>query len=195
MNYLQSLQIAPLKHFFRELALSACVILVGSHCLAEDPPSLYDLELSWQDQTGQSLSISEWKGSPVILTMAYTRCKSACPITIQRLKTIESGLEKENKRAEFVIVSFDPSRDTSAQLSHFIRMHDLKGRHWHLLTGSEEAVRKLAVALGISYQEDPKTQEFTHSNKIILLDKKGRIAQEVEGLGSNTAPIVSAVGR
>ncbi len=195
MNYLQSLQIAPLKHFCRELALSVCVILVGSHCLAEESPSLYDLELSWQDQSGQSLSISEWKGSPVVLTMAYTRCKSACPITIQRLKTIEAGLEKENKRAEFVIVSFDPSRDTSAQLSHFIRMHDLKGSHWHLLTGSEEAVRKLAVALGISYQEDPKTQEFRHSNKIILLDKKGRIAQEVEGLGSNTAPIVSAVGR
>lgn len=184
-----------MKVVLKFLFLSLCILIRSDISYAEDTQSLFDLPLEWRDQANRVVSLSTWKGKSVVLTMAYTRCKSACPITFGRLKDIERDLEKEKKRAEFVVVSFDPMRDTPEQLAHFKEMHDLHGEHWHLLNGTAAAVRELSVALGISYQEDLKTEEFSHSNKIILLDGRGKIALEVEGLASDTSPIVAGVSR
>lgn len=156
--------------------------------------SLYSVPLTWSDDQGKSVSLSAWQGSEVILIMAYTRCKSACPIAVERLRKIQATLQEQGKRAEFVIVSLDPVNDTVESLHHFKEMHKLDGPYWHLLTGSDENVRTLAVLLGINYQKDPKTKEIMHSNKIILLDKEGEIRESLEGLSSDPAEITSRIG-
>lgn len=175
------------------LILTVLVLFSGGRSFAQPNSSLFNLDLSWKDQNGKTTKLSDFRGSYVVLTMAYTECKSACPVTFSRLKKIEDELLKAKKRADFVVVSFDPTRDTTEQLSHFITMHELNGAHWHLLTGTPDAIRKMSVALGISYQEDKKTKEFSHSNKIVLLSREGTIATEVEGLASDLEPIVAGV--
>lgn len=155
--------------------------------------SLYSVPLTWSDDDGKLVSLSAWQGSKVILIMAYTRCKSACPIAVERLRQIHSKLDALGERAEFVIVSLDPPNDTVESLHHFKEMHKLDGPSWHLLTGSDQNVRTLAVLLGINYQEDPKTREIMHSNKIILLNEQGEIKMSLEGLASDTTQIVAGM--
>jgi protein SCO1/2 len=155
--------------------------------------SLYTVPLSWSDDQNKTVTLSTWQGSNVVVIMAYTRCKSACPIAVERLRKLDSSLREKGKQAEFVVVSLDPANDTVESMQHFKAMHKLDGQQWHLLTGPEENVRVLSVLLGINYQRDPKTQEIMHSNKIVLLDKQGEIEFSLEGLASDIAELVEKV--
>lgn len=174
--------------------LIAFFCCLGGICTAEEnKSSLYSVPLKWTDESGHKVKLSQWAERFVVITMAYTTCKSSCPLTFKRLKEIESSLEKQGAHAEFVVVSFDPVRDTPTQMAHFKMMHKLEGEHWHLLAGTEDAIRTLSVLLGISYQRDPASGEYVHSNKIALLDTAGAIVVNLEGLASDTQPLVEAV--
>lgn len=174
--------------------IAALIVCMASICFAQnDKASLYSVPLTWTDESGHKVNLSQWADKYVVITMAYTTCKSSCPLTFKRLKEIESSLIQRGSHAEFVVVSFDPIRDTPMQMAHFKMMHKLEGEHWHLLAGTEDAIRTLSVLLGISYQRDPASGEYVHSNKIALLDGAGAIVVNLDGLASDTQPLVDVI--
>ncbi|MBN8549343.1 MAG: SCO family protein [Deltaproteobacteria bacterium] len=177
-------------------ALLASLLFAVCAVAVETPSdSLYLVPFEWKDQAGRSLDMSSFKGKPVVLTLAYTKCKTACPLTMQRIKNVAGALKNKVPDAQFVIVSLDPKNDTPETLAKFKEQYKLDDARWHLLTGSEADVRKLAVLLGYSFQQQAGDGEIAHSNKIFGLDKEGRIATELEGLGSDIAPFVGEVTR
>lgn len=176
------------------LILSFFLLAPGS-ALAAQPESLYAVPFAWRDQSGKALELSSFKGSPVVLTLAYTKCKTACPLTMQRMKRVAQELQQVSPQTQFVIVSLDPENDTPEALSQFIRQYKLEDPRWHLLSGSEGDLRKLAVLLGYSYQRQGKDDQIAHSNKMFALDAQGRIVKELDGLDSDTAPFVEEIAR
>ncbi len=176
------------------VALFVSFLFVAPAVAVESPSdSLYLVPFEWRDQAGRSLDLSSFKGKAVVLTLAYTKCKTACPLTMQRIKRVAGDLEKKVPDAQFIIVSLDPQSDTPETLSKFKEQYKLDGSRWHLLTGREADVRKLAVLLGYSFQKQAGGDQIAHSNKIFALDKHGRIATELEGLESDVTPFVDEV--
>ncbi len=157
--------------------------------------SLYEIPFNWSDESGGNFKLASLSGSPVILTMAYSRCKTACPFTMQRIKRVATALKERSINANYIIVSLDPKNDTPETLSKFKKTYELEGNNWHLLTGSEGDLRKLSVLVGYSYQQNTDNTEIAHSNKILALDKTGTIVTEIEGLGSDLEPFIKAVGK
>ncbi|MCO6432053.1 MAG: SCO family protein [Deltaproteobacteria bacterium] len=157
--------------------------------------SLYNIEFDWRNQSGKEFKFSSLEGKPAILTLAYTQCKTACPLTMQRVKKIAESIEAKVPDAQFIIVSLDPSRDTPESMKQFQRQYALKGNNWHLLTGPESDLRKLTVLLGYSYQRQPgsEEEEIAHSNKIVALRRDGTIAHELDGLASKVEPFVEEI--
>ena len=158
--------------------------------------SIYQLSFNWKDQSGANFLMSSLQGKPVILTLAYTRCKSACPLTMQRMKKLQADLAAAGLSPEFVIVSLDPVRDDSASMRQFQKHYALKENNWRLLTGDSESLRKLSVLLNYSYQKKPDGtagDDIAHSNKIIVLDKGGVLVYELEGLGSSLHSIIEKI--
>ena len=152
--------------------------------------SLYNLPLKWKDANGKESALSESAGQPLILTMAYTGCKGACPITVERLRRVEEALAKDGLTARIALVSLDPAHDSPETLAHFKTSHAIDRANWSLLRGSEADTRKLSVLIGFSYKPDPETKEILHSNKLLLLDAQGEIAYSLEGLNADTADLV-----
>jgi protein SCO1/2 len=147
--------------------------------------SLYQLSGSWQTATGTTMQLKQLSGKIQVVAMIFTHCGYACPRLVDNMRTIEASLDPSvGDEVGFVLISFDPARDSSAQLAEFARQKQLSPR-WTLLRGSEGQVRELAVLLGLQYNPLP-AGNFDHSNAITFLDEEGRIGQRLNGLNPQT---------
>ena len=155
-------------------------------------PAIYPLGLSLVGEDGRSVSLDTFRGHPVIVSMFYASCPSACPLTMSRIQTVERALpsvERENLRV--LLVSFDPDRDTPDVLRKTAEAHGVDSR-WLLASASTEDARTLAAALGVTYTKLP-SGEFSHSSVLVLLDEQGRPLVRVEGVTSDVSPITLAL--
>lgn len=155
--------------------------------------SIYQLNSRWTDQDGKSTSLARFQGKPLILAMIYTSCKDACPMIVLDMQAIEKTLpEQVREQARFVLISFDPERDSPAQLKRFETAHGLDAKYWKLLTGSGDSVRMLAAVLGLRYTRVPNG-EFAHSSVITVLDREGNIKFQQTGLRKDPHEVASVI--
>ena len=155
--------------------------------------SVYQLESLWTTATGQQLRLGHLQGKVQVLAMVYTTCESACPIIVGLIQLIAAALPPELRHhVGFVLVTFDPARDTPDVLSAYsARMH-LDPRSWWLLSGHPDDVLELATLLGIKYKRD-QNDGFIHSNVITVLNKAGEIVHRHEGLQQDLASTIEAI--
>lgn len=144
--------------------------------------SLYQAPLTWRTDAGETVSLTRWKGERVVLTMVFTSCQATCPITMGKLRDIQARFDRENLAAHFLIVSFDPARDTPEKLAAYRVATEHTRPNWTFLVGSEEDTRTLAMLLGVKYSRNPTTGDIMHDNKIVLLNGEGEITKELLGL-------------
>lgn len=155
--------------------------------------SVFMLDLKWKNEASQEVRIDRFKGRWVIVSMMYTSCQSSCPMIVQKLLKLEKQLKSENKKAEFLLVTFDPDRDTPAHLKRYREKNSLNEAVWNFWSGSEADTRKLSMALGIKYAKDPETDEFMHDNKVVLLGPDGVSRSRIENLNDDPAELLRTV--
>ena len=148
--------------------------------------SLYNSSTDWRDASGKATALNSFRGQKIILTMAYTNCTYTCPLTVAKLKKIESELAAKGvSDYKIVMASFDTARDTPAQLAAYMKKQNLPAARWVWLSPkADKDVRELAALLGIVYSKD-KQGEFSHSNIIVLLDQEGVVRERLEGLSTD----------
>ena len=132
---------------------------------------------------------------PVVLAMFYTQCQYACPMIVAAMRRIQAALTAtERINARFILVSFDSKHDTPAALHAYRQEVGLPTGTWILAHGNPDAVRKLAMILGVKYQKLGKDQ-YAHSNLITVLNDRGEIAYQRTGLQGDDRAAVDAVAR
>lgn len=151
--------------------------------------SLYHLSSKWTDQTGRTVSLPALRGGPVVVAMAYTRCKDMCPAIIADMLWIERKAADKALQARFAFFSLDSLNDKPPALRAYAASHGLDPARWSLYHGDDDAVRELAAALGVRYRRTANG-EFDHSSVITLLDAEGRIAFQQQGVKADSAELV-----
>ena len=143
--------------------------------------SLYQLEVTFTDDTGKTVALGDLRGRPVVLNLFFASCGYACPLTVTDMLAIQERLPAE-QRAEtvFVLVSFDIARDTTEVLAKYRAQRALDGQ-WVLLRGTDDAVRELAALLGVKYKQEADGM-FSHSNLVTILNREGEIVHQRLGL-------------
>jgi protein SCO1/2 len=153
--------------------------------------SIYWLEGEWTSDANRKVALKSFEGKPVLLTLLFTSCKQACPILVEDLKRTQAGLtEKERKEIQFVIVSIDPERDTPEVLAEFKKKIPA-AKEWVFLQGDADQVLELAGVLGVRYKKIG--DDFIHSNKITVLDRKGEVKHQTIGLRAPAGETIEAV--
>ena len=145
--------------------------------------SIYMLKDTFQTQDNKSVTLASFAGRPTVVGMIFTHCDFACPRLTADIKSIQEKLKKDDGKINFLLVSFDAERDNPAQLKKFAETYNLD-KNWTLLHGNEDAVRTLSVLLNVQYIKDAEGN-FSHSNIISVLDKKGSLLYQKEGLEAN----------
>src|SRR5215510_7970388 len=127
--------------------------------------------------------------------MVYTTCEAVCPIIVSLMQLMQAALPPELRpHVGFVLVSFDPARDTPAVLRAYSAKMHLDPAAWALLSGLPDDVLELAMLLGIRYTRDLRGG-FMHSNVITVLNKAGEIVHRHEGLQQDLASTLEAIRR
>ena len=137
------------------------------------------------------MHLADLSGHPTVVALFYSSCHVACPITVRKLKQIESALpDSLRAKARFLLVTMDPEGDTPRALRAFRRDQQLSGR-WTLLRGSLPSTAGLAGLLGVAYHKD--AYRLTHSYEVTVLDAAGRIAYQDHRLHHDPGDLVRAM--
>ncbi len=151
--------------------------------------SLYQLEVTWTNDSARPVRLSSLTGRPQVVTMFFAQCQYACPLLVYKMQQLEEALPP-NVRTNigFTLVSFDSKRDTPAALSAYRQQLKLNA-NWTLLHGNPDEVLEMAALLGVKFKETAQGQ-FEHSNLITVLNANGELVYQESGLTLQTAELV-----
>lgn len=94
--------------------------------------------------------LSQFQDKLVLVFFGYTHCPDVCPTTLLALKRAYEALSPaEQARVQVIFVSVDPKRDPPGVADHYAKAFNPA---FLGLSGSEEAIRQAAQALGVYYQ-------------------------------------------
>lgn len=135
--------------------------------------SIYNLNSELLDENGKAVKLDKLRGKSVVISMAYTSCAYTCPLILAQMQQIEKKLAESGKKdVRFVLVSFDPEKDTPEVLKDYAKKKKLSGQ-WDLWTAKTDKVpREIASVLGIKYSK-VEGGDYDHSFIITVLDKEG----------------------
>lgn len=147
--------------------------------------SIYNLNSELLDQDGKKIYLSSLRGQPVVISMAYTSCAYACPLIISHMQQLEKELEGQGKKkVKFVLVSFDPKKDTPLVIKDYAVKRKLSSR-WSMYTAtSDKAPREIANLLSIKYKKMDE-MDYDHSFIITVLNSDGVIQGQQIGADKN----------
>jgi protein SCO1 len=122
-----------------------------------------DFELTNQD--GETLSMRDFRGQPVIVTFLYTTCEDTCPLQAQ---TVRGALDELGEDVPAIAVAVDPPRDTPERARAFLSEQRALGRLDFVL-GTRAELRP--VWDGFYVRPQSVTQE--HNARFTLVDERG----------------------
>ncbi|MBV7537540.1 SCO family protein [Duganella sp. sic0402] len=137
--------------------------------------SVYQAPTPLTDAAGQRFVLKDLAGAPLLVTMFYGDCHSACPVVIETLKRTVSALGPDGKRLRILLISLDPKRDTPKSLGMMAEMQKLDPAQYRLaVAGNDTGTRMLAAALDIRYRP-LDNGEISHTTRIALLNADGSV--------------------
>ncbi|MEO8232232.1 MAG: SCO family protein [Ignavibacteriota bacterium] len=130
------------------------------------------------------------KDKITLLAMVYTHCPDICPMTTHNMQLVEQRLPTELKnKIKFVIISFDPHRDTPNVLKKFAEIRDITFDNWSLLSGDDKNTKEVMLKFGVkaiisdsSYDADGElSYNVIHTDRISLIDQEGKLRANYKG--------------
>ncbi len=156
------------------LALSACGGPSFKGTVRKNPTPAPEFALT--DQNGQPFKLSDERGKVVFLFFGYTFCPDECPTTLVSFEKAQQMLGAEAADVKFVLVTVDPTRDTAARLTQYLKVFspDFIG-----LWGSLNELQKVWGAYGVYVKTAPPEQgasgyAIEHSTAVYVIDQVGR---------------------
>ncbi|MCS6833829.1 MAG: SCO family protein [Flammeovirgaceae bacterium] len=134
-------------------------------------------DFSFLNQDSVLFTQENLKGKVYVADFIFTRCPDICLSMTSELVRV---YEKLHSKTDFMIVSHtvDPEYDTPSVLRKYAIQYDIDTQKgWHFLTGDKEKIYNLAACgyFIAAKPAEPQKINFVHSDKLVLVDRNGRI--------------------
>jgi protein SCO1/2 len=129
------------------------------------PPDVRAPAFELTDERGERVSMSDFRGRPVIVTFLYTNCDETCPPAAQQVK---GALNELGDDVPALAIAVEPERDTPASARAFLSEQRMLGRMRFVL-GSRAELERVWRGYAIS----PQTPESEHQARIVIVDGGG----------------------
>jgi protein SCO1/2 len=134
------------------------------------------------DQDARRVSLAQFAGKVVAVTFMYTRCPfpNYCVRLSENFARLQRRFSDRIGR-DLVLLSvvIDPTHDQPTMLSGYAKMWKADPAGWHFLTGSTEQIQQVCRYFDMNYYPDEGL--FIHSFHTIVIDRKGKLAANLEG--------------
>ncbi|WP_179319027.1 SCO family protein [Winogradskyella helgolandensis] len=140
---------------------------------------------SFTNQDGETISNEDYMGKVYVVEFFFTTCPTICPIMNRNLVEVQNQF---NGLENFGVASFtiSPEIDTPEVLKAYAEKYGITNPNWHLMTGDETAIYKLANEGFNLYtaKDDSAEGGFEHSGNFALIDKEGFIRSRTDDFGN-----------
>jgi len=124
------------------------------------------------DQLGDTVTLTQLRGRPVLVTFAYAHCETVCPLVVHEVLRARNRLTALDPAV--VVITLDPWRDTPARLPAI-------AARWRLPAGARVLGGDVAAVVAeldrwnVPRARELRTGEVTHPNLVYVVDRTGRI--------------------
>jgi protein SCO1 len=133
------------------------------------PGGIAPPRLTLRDQTGARVSLGDYRGQVVVVTVLYSTCGPPCVVIAQQIR---GALDELPRPVPVLVISADPAADTPARVARFLRRVSLSGRaRW--LSGSPAKLRRVWHALRVLPASAGRAA-FARVASVFLIDRHGR---------------------
>lgn len=144
------------------------------------------------DRSGRSVGRGDLVGAPWVADFIFTRCTGICPILTSRMGELQALLHARPE-VRLVSISVDPEHDTPEVLADYAGRQGADPGRWLFLTGDWQTTRRLVAdgfKLAVSRADAGEAAEgelVTHSDRLVLVDARGRIRAYYHGSDDDVA--------
>ncbi|MCE7989118.1 MAG: SCO family protein [Caldilinea sp. CFX5] len=132
------------------------------------------------DQAGARLTNEDLRGRIVLYNFTYTHCAAPCPETGAVMNAVQAQLPNmatQGLPVTLVTLSFDPDRDSAAQLRRYAERFGADPALWRLATGEAMPLKYIiGGGFGVYYQANSAPEAkgaFTFDPTFVLVDGAG----------------------
>jgi protein SCO1/2 len=142
------------------------------------------------DSDGKRVTLNDFRGKPLVLSMIYTSCYQICPMTTRHLSSVVEKARETLGEDSFsvAIIGFDTQFDTPDKMKNFADKQGISGKGWNLLSMAEEDVEALSKDIGFVYY--PSSNGFDHIIQATIVDASGKLYRQVYGQTFSTPLLV-----
>lgn len=143
----------------------------------EHPIAVPDVML--EDQSGERIELSEFRGKWLLVDFIYTRCPTFCSALGAEFAQLQQRLAGPlaQGKLQLLSISFDPAHDSPPQLAAYLLRSGNNGQHWiaarALNTGGLDQLKR---TFGITVIPD-SFGGYTHNAAIHAVDPQGRLVE------------------
>lgn len=130
---------------------------------------------------GNTLTLGELRGKPLVISLIYTSCYHVCPTITQTLeRNVRVAREALGEKSFSVVtIGFDTKVDSPERMRVYARERGIRMNDWHFLSTDAATMKALARELGFTYFASPKG--FDHVSQATIVDGEGKVYRPVYG--------------
>ena len=160
-----------------------------SNCSEPALDDYSDVRFELTDQNGETVIFpDDFEGSPVVMGFIYTHCPDICSFITANVGNVYKELDNPSD-VQFVLVTFDPERDTPEVLKNYAAAFDMDREPFQFLTGSADVIDQFMQRVSVRTQESfsrdlengDRAYFLNHSDKVLLIDQNSKLIFDYGG--------------
>ena len=133
------------------------------------------------DRQRRTVSLDEFRGKPLVISMVYTSCYHTCPMITQALERSVASAQDTFGKDGFSVLSigFDTAEDTPERMRAYANERGIDFDNWRFVSSTSDVVQSLSETLGFIFFPSPKG--FDHLAQTTLIDGDGKVYAQIYG--------------
>jgi protein SCO1/2 len=148
------------------------------------------LDLEFVNEEGRRVTLGEYFDSdrPVLLSLVYYECPMLCTLVLDGMVRVMEEMDwVPGDQFDVLTISIDPEETTELaqqKKKNYLRSYGKPeaAEGWHFLTGEEDAIRRVADAVGFRYRYLEENGEFAHPAVLFVMTPEGHVSRYLFGV-------------
>lgn len=134
------------------------------------------------NQNGKTVTQDNYKNKIYVTDFFFTSCPGICPVMTTNMGILQNKFIN-NDDLMFLSLSVTPNIDSIPVLREYATKNGVIDSKWNITTGDKRHIYELARKsyFAVVEQGDGGLQDFIHTTKFILVDKKKQIRGTYDG--------------
>ena len=143
-------------------------------------------DFNLMNQNGKIITQNDYKDKIYVADFFFTRCKTICPVMTDNIVKLQEEFLNEDD-IMFLSLSVTPEIDSITVLREYADAKGVIDIKWNVTTGDKRHIYELARKsyFAVVEQGDGGLQDYIHTPKFVLVDKKKQIRGFYDGTNEN----------